>query len=89
MRLNSSMSLSWLALASLAAKRRTPIPTQTVFAAGNAGPTPLPSAAENEYRTFTVGATHLVSPSSVFWCWLNTGICSLRTVRIASGESQD
>jgi hypothetical protein len=53
------------------------------------GPTPLPRVAENEYKTFTVGATHLVSPSSLFWGWLNAGICSLRTVRIASGESQD
>jgi hypothetical protein len=52
-------------------------------------PNTLPMVAENEYRTFTVGATHFVSPSSPFWDWLNAGICSRRTVRIASGESQD
>jgi hypothetical protein len=30
-------------------------------------PTPPARMAENEYRTFTIGATHLVSPSSLFW----------------------
>ena len=37
-------------------------------------PTPWPSVAENAYRTFTVGATHFVSLSSLFWDWLNAGI---------------
>ena len=44
---------------------------------------------ENEYKTFTVGVTHFVSPSSPFRDWLNPGICSRRTVRTASGESHD
>ena len=44
---------------------------------------------ENEYKTFTVGVTHFVSPSSPFWDSSKPGICSRRTVRIASGESHD
>ena len=45
-------------------------------------------AVENEYRTFTVGVTHFVSLSPPFWDWVDAGIWSRRTVRIASGESQ-
>ena len=41
--------------------------------------------AENAYKTFTVGVTHFVSPSSPFWDWLNAGILSRRTARAASG----
>ena len=52
-------------------------------------PTPCPTIAENAYSTFTVGETHFVSLSSSFWGWLNAGIWSRRTVRMASGESQD
>jgi hypothetical protein len=44
---------------------------------------------ENVYKTFTVGVTHFVSPSSPFWDSSKPGICSRRTVRIASGESHD
>jgi hypothetical protein len=44
---------------------------------------------ENEYRTFTVGVTHFVSPPSPFWDCVSPGIRSRRTVRTASGESHD
>ncbi|KAF8473726.1 hypothetical protein DFH94DRAFT_764094 [Russula ochroleuca] len=36
-----------------------------------------------------LGVTHFVSLSSPFWGWPNAGICSRRTVRIASEDSQD
>ena len=52
-------------------------------------PIPWPSVSENAYNTFTVGATHLASPSSPFWDSLNPGVWSRRTVRIASDEWQD
>ena len=52
-------------------------------------PTAPPRVVENEYKTFTVGLTHFVSLSSPFRDGPNAGICSRRTVRIASGELQD
>ena len=52
-------------------------------------PTLWPTVAENAYRTFTVGITHFVILLSPFSDWLNVGISSRRTVRIASGELQD
>ena len=52
-------------------------------------PTPWPTVAENAYTTFTVGATHLVSPSSLFLDWLDPWTCSRRTVMIASAELHD
>ena len=50
---------------------------------------PWPSVSENACNTFTVGVTHFVSRSSASWDSLNPGICSRKTARIASGESQD
>jgi hypothetical protein len=126
MRLKSSMSLSWLALASLTAwepcvskwaalgnheghrprgERRSPqishLPVEmpaSIYLSRDysrenvlilTSPIPCPIVSENAYKTFTVGLTHFVRPSSPFWDWLNAGICSRRTVRMASGESQD
>ena len=64
-----------------------------LFTRGNSlvltSPTPPPMVEENEYKTFTVGVTHFVSPSSPFRDSLNPGICSRRKVRTASGESHD
>ena len=64
-----------------------------LFTRGNSliltSPTPPPIVEENEYKMFTVGVTHFLSPSSSFRDSLIAGICSRRTVRTASGESHD
>ncbi|KAH8990859.1 hypothetical protein EDB92DRAFT_1863608 [Lactarius akahatsu] len=75
---------SLLAATSLAALRppmRTPMPAKITFAGENTyiseasrltRPTPSETAAENAYRTFTVGINHFVNLLSPLRAWSNS-----------------